>query len=225
MKLGLQTNKSKNNKYLNIYEGTFRLKVDNPTENTVSRVNKNGETVNELVFESVAGNIHDMYIKPTDYGTKFNMVLNDGESNYYIQLGYADYMALAIYKMLPNVNPHKPVKVSLSRKADETGKERTSIFMSQDDEKGREAPIKHKYTKANPEGLPELEEIIVKGQKQKDNTKQVEFLVAKVVQPFIESLESEPEEEIENVEVETSGFAEVPEDGTATDPFNEDKPF
>lgn len=200
MELGL-TNHNNNIKYLNIFEGTFRLKVPAGTENAVERVNKNGETVHELVYRNVAGYIKNLYIKKTDFGRRFNLLLGDGSSLYCIQLGYADYMAVAIYKMLPNiVDPTQPVKVSLSRKPNEKGKEVTSIFISQEVD-GNEVSVKHFYNKENPNGMPELEDVMIKGEPTKDNTKQVEFLVENALLPFMEKIGVQQREE-EDVQVE-----------------------
>ncbi len=197
MELGL-TNHNNNIKYLNIFEGTFRLKVVEGTENAVSRVNKNGETVHELVYRNVAGYIKNLYIRKTDFGRRFNLLLGDGNTLYCIQLGYADYMAVAIYKMLPNiVDPTQPVKVSLSRKPNDKGKEVTSIFISQEVD-GNEVSVKHFYNKENPNGMPDLEDVIIKGEPTKDNTKQVEFLVENALLPFMEKIGVQQREEEED---------------------------
>lgn len=188
MQLGLNDSK-KNIRYLNVFEGTFRVKVPKGTLDAIDRINKNNVEVSELVYPSVAGYIRDIFIKKTDFGRRVSIVLEDDDGiEYHIAFGFADYLAVGIYKMLPNVNGSKPVRISLAIKADDSGKDRTSIFMMQEDSEGKEKFMKYAFTKDSPNGLPGLEKVMVKGEEINDNTKQVEFLLKTAVAPFVATI-------------------------------------
>lgn len=192
--MGLSNNTGGNNTIVNIIEGTFRIRSHAEDTEAISRVNKKGDTVYERRYTSLSGRIKDIYTEDTDYGKKVVFVIKD-DKEYKLGLGYADGITSNIYKMLPNVNPNEIVNITLQRKPDDKGVERTSIFLSQNGNN-----IKWAYTRDNRNGMPELEKIIVKGEEIWDNTKQVEWLWSNAVLPFIER-KDELKNETNTVEV------------------------
>lgn len=227
MQLGLSNNSAVNSKILTIVEGSFRLKVADFTHGAVKRVNKKGDEVNELVFSNLNGYIKDISFEDTEYGKKVNILI-DADKEYKLSLGYADSLVVNLYKILPNVNPAYPVNLNLVRKPDDKGTMRTSLFVNQ---KG--SPCKWAYTKVNPNGMPSMEQITVKGNLVWDNTKQVEFLVINSLNPFIEKLkttqrvEVTPEIEIPIETVVYEGDINTPTKGYNVDGSisEEDMPF
>lgn len=190
MQLGLSNNSAVNSRILTIVEGSFRLKVSSDVQGAVKRINKKGDEVYESVFSNLNGYIKDISFEDTEYGKKVNILI-DADKEYRLSLGYADSLVVNLYKILPNINPAYPVNLNLVRKPDDKGTMRTSLFVNQ---KG--LPCKWAYTKANPNGMPSMEQITVKGNLVWDNTKQVDFLVVNSLTPFIEKLKTVKREEI-----------------------------
>lgn len=183
MKFGLSNDTGLSSKNLSVVQGTFRLQVPEGTEGSVKRVKKTGDEVSELSFSSLSGYIKNISFEDTEnFGRRVNIVV-ESDKDYKLSLGYADGLACNFYKILPNVDPALPVRINLSNEIKPDGKTKTSLFINQND-----TPVKWAYTKDNPNGIPSYEQIKVKGQDTWDNTKQVEFLVANAVNPFLAKL-------------------------------------
>lgn len=183
MKFGLSNDIGISSTNLSIVQGTFRLQVPEGTAGAVKRIKKTGDEVSELSFSSLTGYIKSLSFEDTEkFGRKMHMVI-ESDKDYKLSLGYADGLACNIYKILPNVDPSQPVRINLSTEITPEGKNRVSLFINQNDR-----ACKWFYTKSNRQGMPEWEQIKVKGQDVWDNSKEVEFLIANAVNPFIQKL-------------------------------------
>ena len=198
MKFGLSNDSGAESKNISIVEGTFRLRVPEGTAGSISRVNKNNEPVNELSFTTLTGYIKKLdFVDTENFGRKMELFI-DADKEYKLSLGFADGLASNIYKMLPNIDPSEPVSIVLTRKPDDKGKERTSLFINQN----RNA-VKWAYTKAEPNGMPGMEQIKVKGVDTWDNTKQIDFLMQNSVKPFQDKLQNVIRKEVSEFIVPT----------------------
>lgn len=198
MKFGLSNDSGAESKNISIVEGTFRIRVPEGTIGAKSRINKNEETVTELSFTTLTGYISKLdFVDTEKFGRKLELFI-DADKEYKLSLGFADGLANNIYKMLPNVDPSEPISLVLTRKPDDKGKERTSLFINQ----GGSA-VKWAYTKAEPNGMPSMEQIKVKGVDTWDNTKQIDFLMENSVKPFQERLKNAVRKQIEEVKLPT----------------------
>ena len=157
-------------KFFTIYQGKCTVRVPEGTPNAISRVNKMGKTVYEVFRDSFVGTLTGITTKDGEYGKMWNFSFKDEGETYTLTLPYSNSYAKAFLKMLPNIDLTKKMKVSPSLK-EEDGKPKTTLFINQDG-----VAIKHKYTRENPNGLPEMERITVKGQEVWDDTKQLAFL-------------------------------------------------
>ncbi len=167
--MGLE--KRESGKYITIYQGKFCIRVPEGTEGSVERVNKLGNKVSEMFYDSFNGVLTNIKTKDSaDYGKNWEFTLVDGEDQYTLQLSYSNSFAKNILKMLPNVDLSKPMTLSPSMKM-EDGKQKTSLFINQDGK-----AIKHAYTKDVPNGLPPMEKIKVKGQDMWDDSASLAFL-------------------------------------------------
>ncbi len=72
--------------------------------------------------------------------------------------------------MLPNIDITQPIQLSPQQK-EVDGKVKSSLFINQGG-----IHIKHAYTKDNPNGLPQLKKIMIKGKETWDDSDQLEFL-------------------------------------------------
>lgn len=179
--------------YLTVFDGKFTRRVDEGTIGAVSRMTKpvigEGKLVHELYYSNLSGRITDIYTRDGAYGKTWNIDINDGTEKYSLQFGYSDGLAIAFLKMLPNVNLDKDVIFSVTKKLDpKDNKEKTSLFLNQDGE-----PIKHAYSLANPNGLPEMKMVVVNGKEVWDSTERLAFLQNMVDTQIIPKLNREVE--------------------------------
>jgi phosphoribosylamine-glycine ligase len=67
------------------------------------------------------------------------------------------------------------------------GKNKSSLFINQNG-----ASIKHAFTRENPNGMPDMEQVTVKGQQVWDDTKRIEFLYNMVATTIIPTASASP---------------------------------
>ncbi len=170
-------------KYITIMGGKFVVRVAEGTQGAVARVNKVGKTVHEVSYDSFTGKLINIRKRDSAYGPQFEFDFRDGGDVYTLQLSASSSPATNILKILPNADLTKEMKVQPAEKVGEDGKKKSSIFISQDG-----ITLKHKYTKDNPNGMPQMEEIVVKGQKVWDDTKRLEFLTAMMERDILPQL-------------------------------------
>jgi len=167
--MGLENREGGN--FITILNGKFCQRVPEGTEGAVERVNKKGKTVYEKFYDSFTAKLVGIRTKESaDYGKSWLFDFQDGGERYTLQLSYSNSFATAFLKMLPNIDLTKEMKVSPSVKM-EGDKQRSSLFVNQDG-----VPVKHAYTKDAPNGMPNMEQITVKGQLVWDDTKRLVFL-------------------------------------------------
>lgn len=169
-------------KFITILQGKFCIRAKENEQGAVQRTNKLGKVVWEKFYDKFTGKLTSVKVSDGTYGKSWNFGFKDGNDSYTLQLSYSNSFATAFLKMLPNIDLSKPMTLSPSVKK-EGDKTRSSLFVNQDN-----VAVKHAYTKENPNGLPPMEEITIKGQKQWDDTKRIEFLHAMVVKDIIPKL-------------------------------------
>lgn len=169
-------------KFFTILGGKFSERVQAGTPGAVERINKVGKTVHELFHDSFTGKLVNIRTSDGEYGKQWLFDFKDGAEIRTLQLSYSNSYAMNILKMLPNVDLTKEMKVQPSQKM-EDGKAKSSLFISQDG-----VTLKHAYTKDNPNGLPPMEQITIKGQLVWDDTKRLEFLEGMVNRDILPKL-------------------------------------
>jgi hypothetical protein len=175
--------KNNNAVYLSIGDGKITKRVKQPTDISQSRTLKNGNVIHEEIYDGVSGIITD--IKTHDhpsFGRFWNVSIQDGEEKYILQMNYSGGYASAFLKTLPNVDLTKRVRFSPSMKI-EGDKKKVTLFLNQDGK-----ALKHFYTKENPNGLPQMVQIKVKGKLQWDDSDLMSFLERMVVNDIFPKL-------------------------------------
>ena len=170
-------------KYITILGGKFCVRVPEGTPKSVTRVNKQGKTVHEVFYDSFTGKLVGIKTQDSAYGKNWIFSFQDGGEIYNLQLSYSNSFATAFLKMLPNIDLTKEMKVQPAVKIGDDGKNKSSLFVNQNG-----VSVKHAYTKEAPNGLPQMEQITVKGQPVWDDTKRIEFLHDMVVKNIIPKL-------------------------------------
>ncbi len=169
-------------KYFSILGGKFCIRTDASNPEAKERVNKVGKTVHEIFRDSFTGKLVNIRTKDSSYGKQWEFDFKDGSEVYTLQLSYSNSYATNILKMLPNIDLTKEMKVQPSQKI-EDGKTKSSLFISQDGK-----TLKHAYTKDNPNGLPPMVQITVKGVQVWDDTDRLVFLDAMVKRDILPKL-------------------------------------
>jgi len=141
------------------------------TAKSIERVNKMGKIVHEEFMDGLSGRITEIKTKDhPDYGKFWLITLTDGDWSGVVQIKYSSGYASAFLKMLPNVDLSKDVTI-VPKMTIDGDKKKASLFIMQEG-----VPLKHFYTKDNPNGLPQMKKIKVKGKETWDDTEMMEFL-------------------------------------------------
>lgn len=172
--------------FYGISNGKIVRQFNQPTGNSVERVNKNGKTVYEEFYDYIDGIITNIEARENDYGKFWYVTLNDGGQTQILQFNYSSGYANAFLKALPNVDLSQ--KVKLSPKATKEGdKTKTTLFINQ-----HGSAVKWAFTKDAPNGLPELKQVKIKGKVTWDDSDAMDFLENMVKNDILPQLKSQP---------------------------------
>lgn len=168
--------------YFTILGGEFVQPVDASVEGAVARENKNGKIVHELHHAQFEGILVSVGTREGQYGKQWEFVFDVDGERYTLQLPYSNSYVTALLKMLPNVDVSKPFEMTPSQKVVD-GKIQSSLFVKQNGQN-----IKHAFTKDQPNGLPPMEQKMVKGQQVWDDTNRLAFLEEMVRKDIVPKL-------------------------------------
>jgi len=156
--------------FITILQGKLCQRVSEGTEGAITRVNKIGNTVHEKFYDSFTGKLESIEVRDGNYGKTWNFGFRDKEELYTLQLSYSNSFSTALLKQLPNVDFTQEMKVSPSVK-EVDGKNRSSLFINQNGN-----ALKHAFTRDAPNGMPDMEQVTIKGELVWDDTKRMAFL-------------------------------------------------
>ena len=159
--------------YLSVADGNLVRQHKQATERTTERITKTGKLVYEERFKDLTAKLVKIDTKENDYGKQWQLNFTDGEVTYIVSLPFSSRYASSFLKALPNVNLYKEVRFmpwAMKDKNDAT-KTITGITLYQDGNK-----IAPAYTKEEPNGLPQMTKIKVKGKEQWDDSDMMLFL-------------------------------------------------
>ena len=171
--------------YLSVFAGKLTQNVPEGTEGATERKNKNGRIVHELTYDKLTGLLTDISFRVGDYGKEIHFTVEDGIETYLLQQPFSSKVAKSIIMRLPNCDLTKDIDIHTGW---DTTKESTFSFIRQDGQ-----TVKSKYTKDEPNGLPPMEQIKVKGEDVWDDTKQLEFLSKMIQDDILPKLKAKPE--------------------------------
>ena len=193
--MGLQNSQSESVIFLQISNGKIVRQVKTKTDNSVSRVNKLGREVHELFYDSITGVISDIATRESEYGKSWVVSIKSEGKLYKLEFNYSSGYATTFLKALPNVSFGDIV--TLSPKLIIDGDKKKSVLFISQDGKG----LKHFFTKDNPNGLPELKKIKIKGKESWDDSDRMEFLEQYVKDNILPMIKSDLQDAIEGQEV------------------------
>lgn len=187
--------------FLSIGDGKITKRVKQPTEDSVERKTKEGKVIHEEIYDGVSGVITDIKThEHPSYGKFWNVLLQDGDESYVLQMNYSGGYASAFLKTLPNVNLAERVRISPSMKT-EGDKKKVTLFITQ-----HGIPLKHAFTKDKPGGLPQMTQKKIKGKLTWDDSDMMEFLENMVVKEIVPKLRKQkPAPVVEDQDDNTGG--------------------
>lgn len=173
-------------KYFNILNtekgAKFAVRSQQGVAGAIERTNKLGKQVYEIYHDSFTGKLIAIRTRDSAYGKNWEFDFQDGGQIYTLQLSYSNSYATNLLKILPNVDLTKEMKLQPSSKIVD-GKTKSSLFVSQDG-----VTLKHAYTKDKPNGLPNMVQVMVKGNPTWDDTDRLVFLDAMVKKDILPKL-------------------------------------
>jgi hypothetical protein len=193
--------------YLTIADGQISRRVQKPTDKSIQRTTKQGKIVNEEFYKGWKGKITNISVKDhPEFGKFWNVTLTDEDGDAIIQMNYSSGYASAFLKTLPNVDFSQEVIIAPHMKM-EGDKKKTTIFITQHGK-----ALKHAFTKDEPNGLPQLKQIKVKGKLTWDDSDLMAFLEEMVKDEILPQLKAGKPQPV------TAGTA-------SQDEFDEEVPF
>lgn len=163
--------------YLSVSNGKLVQQVKQATTDSIERVNKTGKVVHEVFYKELIGFISSIDTKENDYGKQWQVVFTDGDDRYMVQMPYSGRYSSSFLKALPNIDKAKPVKFMPWEMQDrnDANKKVTGVTMYQEDGNGW-VKVPSYYTKEEPNGLPEMKQVKVKGKLTWDDHDMITFL-------------------------------------------------
>lgn len=165
--------------YLQIVDGKIARRRQAPIDGvTKTRQTSTGKLVHEELFDHVSGYIKDIKILPPKAGfEKFGDTLSfdivDGDESYILQTQKDGGYSTAFFRMMMNIDFTKRTTIIPSMKM-ENEKKKVTMFINQ---AGVTGAIKHFFTKDNPQGMPGLVKVVIRGKEEWDNTDMMKFFI------------------------------------------------
>lgn len=179
--------------YFTLSDGKCRIRLKEPTSDSVSRVTKDGNTVHELIYDQFTGIIRDIAISETDYGMQWRITFLEAPTFYVCTLKYTSNYAKTIIQALCNPSWDASLETTIKPYAfnpkDDASRIITGATVLQRGQKIERPycsplnPVDGKIT------LPELEKVKIRGVEQWDDTKQMDFLVAEFKKKVLTKLQ------------------------------------
>jgi hypothetical protein len=155
--------------YLSIQGGKIARRVTEATQYSKERQLESGKIIHEELYDSLEGLMTGLTTRDGQFGKELHIHIGD-DLKYVVQLKLSSSPASSFLKALPNVDLSKRVKLIPKSEEVKEGVKRTNIILVQDN-----GGIKHAFTKDNPNGLPPMKKVKVKGKETWDDSDQLEF--------------------------------------------------
>ncbi len=178
---------------MNIFDGKFAIRCKENTANAVKRTNKLGKEVHELHYESLSNVIITSITKVDnkDYGFGWEIGLSEADEQFILNLPYSGRQTNGLFRRLPNIDLKSPITLNSYKIEDDKKPDTYKTFLTvyQGGKK-----VDTYFTKENPNGLPQLEIIKVKGKDTWDDTKQMEFIEKMINTEIVPKLSAKVEQ-------------------------------
>jgi hypothetical protein len=168
--MGLTNSQGGSKVFLSISNGKLVRSFKEKTEGAVSRINKAGREVYEMFYDSLEGTITGVGTKESDYGKFLVVQVESNGVNYQLEMNFSSGYSASFLKTLPNVKLSDRVQIT-PKLTIEGDKKKSVCFLNQNN-----SGLKWAFTRENPNGMPDLVKIKVKGKDTWDDSDRMEFL-------------------------------------------------
>jgi hypothetical protein len=168
--MGLTNSQGGSKVFLSISNGKLVRSFKEKTEGAVSRINKAGREVFEMFYDSLEGTITGVGTKESDYGKFLVVQVESNGVNYQLEMNFSSGYSASFLKTLPNVKLSDRVQIT-PKLTIEGDKKKSVCFLNQNG-----SGLKWAFTRENPNGMPDLVRIKVKGKDTWDDSDRMEFL-------------------------------------------------
>ena len=167
--------------YLSVSDGNLVRQFKTANDRTTERVTKTGKLVFEERFKDLTGMITNVNTRENDYGKQWQLTFTDGADTYIVSMPFSSRYASSFLKAVPNIDATKPLRFMpwAMKDKNDVSKTVTGVTMYQDGNK-----IAPAFTRDEPNGLPQMEKIKVKGKEQWDDSAMMEFLEQNAYKTF-----------------------------------------
>lgn len=167
--------------YLSVSDGNLVRQHKTANDRTTERVTKTGKLVFEERFKDLTGFITNVNTRENDYGKQWQLTFTDGPDTYIVSMPFSSRYASSFLKAVPNIDATKPLRFMpwAMKDKNDVSKTVTGVTMYQDGNK-----IAPAFTRDEPNGLPQMEKIKVKGKEQWDDSAMMEFLEQMIYKEF-----------------------------------------
>lgn len=168
--------------FIRIRSGLMPIQVPSPTKISVEyEIQKGpnaGKKVQEELYDELEGKILDIFPRDhNEYGRSWCILVQDDEEEMFqLEFPNASRYMTGFFTRLENCDLGKPVSFRTWSIMQDNGKYKFYGTIQQDGQK-----ISQKYTKDNPNGMPDLAKVVFQGKEQWDSFARDQFL-AKLVE-------------------------------------------
>jgi hypothetical protein len=168
--MGLNNSQSESVVFLAIANGKIVRQFKQATDKSTTRINKMGREVHEEFYDSLTGILKDVSTKESEYGKFWVVKMESDGVLYQIEMNYSGGYAASFLKTIPNADLTKEFTIT-PKLTIEGDKKKSVMFLNQ-----MGSGLKWFFTRDNPNGMPELAKIKVKGKDTWDDSDRMEFL-------------------------------------------------
>ena len=193
--MGLTNSTNDSSKIVTIVKGKFTVRLpddaDNPkaVERTLEKGVNAGKVVKELRYTGLEGKIQSTYVDESDFGANFVTILEDENgARFKLQVPLDSQFFGQYAKRMPNIDKSKSLFLGIGYDKD---RQRNFLFCKQE---GVNVPMK--FTKDEPNGMPEPTTKTVKGKEVWDWDEQENFLY-EVAMDFASTFDSPVKQVVE----------------------------
>ena len=180
-------NNSGNAIYVSIVNGKIARKFKEKTAHSVQRTTEKGNVVHEEFHDYVEGELVDVKTRENDYGKDWQITMFDGDDKYVLSMPYSSGYSKGFLFAIPNANLSRPIRFTPWMKEVEPGKKKTALYLNQESA-GKWEAVKWAYTKEEPNGLPQMKQVKIKGKETWDDSEQLDFLEAMISEEILPAL-------------------------------------
>jgi hypothetical protein len=222
MSRGVKSNDSDGKRiYLTLMDGKFVQRVKEKTktsrERALTKGDNEGKIVHEETFTEICGAFISAKVETSSnpkYGKSWDFVFDcsteDEEIEVHFKVPYSSGYANNILFKLPNIDLSQDVSLNSYAFNDPDTKKRI-VGVSVRQGVNFDYKVPNAYSKDEPNGLPNMEKVKVKGVDVWDDTKRLEFLEEMVSEKFgVLAITSSEETEFEGDELETEEEGDAP---------------